>query len=147
MEPWGSNPPPDQVQCLELGICRGLGSMRFHISCLKARALAQHRRTLSDAVMENSPGPADYSTLLPGSPTQKQQKRIRFGKAQRFGRNKDDTPGPCQYSPIDPNVISERRSIGEKTGVTLGLKGDTRKLPGVSDVTPGPGAYNPVKAS
>lgn len=34
-------------------------------------------------------------------------------------RNKDDTPGPCQYTPINPNVISERRSIGEKTGVML----------------------------
>lgn len=85
--------------------------------------------------MENSPGPADY-VVQPGSPADKRGKRVRFGKAQRFRRNKDDTPGPCQYTPINPNVISERRSIGEKTGV---------KLPGVSDVTPGPGAYNPVK--
>lgn len=42
--------------------------------------------------------------------------RFLLGSA---ARNKDDTPGPCQYTPINPNVISERRSIGEKTGVML----------------------------
>lgn len=37
-------------------------------------------------------------------------------------RNKDDTPGPCQYTPSNPTAISERRSIGEKTAVTLGTQ-------------------------
>mmetsp|Transcript_95820 Transcript_95820/g.132967 ORF Transcript_95820/g.132967 Transcript_95820/m.132967 type:complete len:210 (+) Transcript_95820:51-680(+) len=86
---------------------------------------------------EASPGPADY-VAFPGSPAEKKAKHVRFGRAQRFGRNKDDTPGPCQYTPSNPTAISERRSIGEKTAV---------KLPGVSDVTPGPGAYTPLKVA
>mmetsp|Transcript_73191 Transcript_73191/g.89828 ORF Transcript_73191/g.89828 Transcript_73191/m.89828 type:complete len:211 (-) Transcript_73191:45-677(-) len=108
-----------------------------HFLSQSTRAVSLKIGNRTGTQFENSPGPADY-VVAPGSPAQKLSKRIRFGKAQRFGRIRDDTPGPCQYSPINPIVISERRSIGEKTGV---------KLPGVSDVTPGPGAYNPVKVA
>ena len=44
---------------------------------------------------------------------------VSSGFLRSAARNKDDTPGPCQYTPNNPNVISERRSIGEKTGVML----------------------------
>ncbi|CAE8604877.1 unnamed protein product, partial [Polarella glacialis] len=64
--------------------------------------------------------------------------RCRFGKTSRFGANMTDGPGPCQYSPRDPNSTSERITISTRT---------SWKLPTVSTVTPGPGAYSPRKAS
>ncbi|CAK8991086.1 unnamed protein product [Durusdinium trenchii] len=107
-----------------------------HFLSQSTRAVSLKIGSRSGNQMESSPGPADY-VAPPASPVQRKTKHVRFGRARRFSRNMDDTPGPCQYTPHNPLAISERRSIGEKTSV---------KLPGVSDVTPGPGAYTPVKA-
>ena len=48
----------------------------------------------------------------------------RFGASSYVGstmrlRTGEDTPGPCQYTPHNPTATSERRSIGERTHMTL----------------------------
>uniref|UniRef100_A0A7S4RKM3 Uncharacterized protein n=1 Tax=Alexandrium monilatum TaxID=311494 RepID=A0A7S4RKM3_9DINO len=82
---------------------------------------------------EPLPGPSDYVPMGVGS---KVAARCKFGTSKRFGRPNKDGPGPAEYSPRDPMVVSERKTIGERNG-TLPLVTPTS--------TPGPGSYTPSR--
>merc|ERR1719498_2247308 len=82
------------------------------------------------------PGPGEYS---PVDSVIRAPARCLFGMARRFARSQyDDAPGPCEYTPRNPNITRERKTIGEKLRVML---------PEACAVTPGPGAYETLMTS
>merc|ERR1719409_765193 len=74
--------------------------------------------------IELKPGPGQYA---PNAACSRSQARCLFGMNPRFKQSVDESPGPCEYTPRNPNATAERKSIGEKSAV----------LPGVINANPG----------
>mmetsp|Transcript_29295 Transcript_29295/g.51276 ORF Transcript_29295/g.51276 Transcript_29295/m.51276 type:complete len:219 (+) Transcript_29295:107-763(+) len=86
---------------------------------------------------ESNPGPGEYTPNDSKGDT-RVPARCLFGMASRFKDCDNELPGPCEYTPKHPHMKTPRRTIGEKARFNL---------PGVMDVTPGPGAYTPGQKS
>mmetsp|Transcript_34927 Transcript_34927/g.98029 ORF Transcript_34927/g.98029 Transcript_34927/m.98029 type:complete len:219 (-) Transcript_34927:75-731(-) len=99
------------------------------------RAISLQTSGRNGSMPEQLPGPGDYAPHEgPGQVVERAHARVLFGKSDRFASAKNQNPGPCEYSPRKPTIVTERKTIGERNV----------KLVNVLDVTPGPGAYSPT---
>lgn len=97
------------------------------------KACSLHGKILASAI-EETPGPGNYGM---SNLTLKANAKWGFGSSTRKGLGKSDGgPGPGEYTPRDPTVVSTKSVMGVSA----------RKSDFAPDLafTPGPGAYSPV---
>jgi len=117
----------------------------------RSKSVSLKNGRTESADQEPLPGPGDY---MPKHSMDKSPACCKFGYADRFGRpskphywtayykprDPEHTPGPTDYTPRDPKITSQRKSIGERFRGPHGLDAHNTG-------TPGPGAYSPRKVS